>query len=249
MSSTQTTRHRAALRGALLAGMALGTAATMPQPASANIMIFGAQLNTTQTQLIIHGQDFAPGGRVIVGWQEITAQCRVTDAAHSTIACAFSPTGFRGTLRLTIYDATGKSDVFGLTMPTPGPAGPTGPPGAPGRQGEQGPQGWQGPQGNPGPAGPVGPAFSHVQLILATGIIPSGLSFSTLVAACPGRQILVSGGCDTLFGAIDPNAVSYIQPAITKSTQISANAYECQFRGGSGFDMPVAATGLCVDAP
>ena len=54
--------------------------------------------------------------------------------------------------------------------------------------------------------------------------------------------------CGALFGYQDDYEPGYIAPTIMKSAQLLTNAYECQFNGGSGSDMGVAATGLCVDA-
>ena len=138
---------------------------------------------------------------------------------------------------------------------TPGPQGPqgiqgiAGPAGAQGIQGPQGPAGATGPQGPaglPGPQGPQGvPGLSGVQQILGVSFVPNGFEQALVVATCPANQVVVGGGCDSLYGL--PQAGGYIPPGINKSTP-SGNSYVCLFNGGGGINMPVAATAICANA-
>jgi Collagen triple helix repeat (20 copies) len=127
-----------------------------------------------------------------------------------------------------------------------GPAGATGPQGPAGTVGPQGAPGPQGPAGLPGPQGPQGvPGLSGVQQILGVSFVPNGFEQALVVATCPANQVVVGGGCDSLYGL--PQAGGYIPPGINKSTP-SGNSYVCLFNGGGGINMPVAATAICANA-
>lgn len=125
------------------------------------------------------------------------------------------------------------------TQGVQGPAGPQGPAGATGPQGPAG-------QGLPGPQGPQGvPGLSGVQQILGVSFVPNGFEQALVTATCPANQVVIGGGCDSLFGL--PQAGGYIPPGINKSTP-SGNSYVCLFNGGGGINMPVAAVAVCANA-
>lgn len=126
---------------------------------------------------------------------------------------------------------------------TPGPQGPQG---IQGTQGPAGPQGPQGPGGLPGPQGPQGvPGLSGVQQILGVSFVPNGFEQALVTATCPANQVVIGGGCDSLYGL--PQAGGYIPPGINKSTP-NGNSYVCLFNGGGGINMPVAAVAICANA-
>ena len=133
---------------------------------------------------------------------------------------------------------------------TAGPQGPAGPQGTPGLQG---PAGLPGPAGAPGPSGPPGlqgpqgsPGFSGYNQVLNPAVLDNGFDQITVVATCPGFQVVVGGGCDALFGSA---AVGFtIPPTIYKSTPSGRNTYTCLFQGGTGLNMSVAAVALCANA-
>jgi hypothetical protein len=58
--------------------------------------------------------------------------------------------------------------------------------------------------------------------------------------------VVIGGGCDELYGA--SSVGSYIPPAIVKNTPSGSNQYVCLFNGGTGINMPVAATAICANA-
>jgi|HubBroStandDraft_6_1064221.scaffolds.fasta_scaffold20600_2 hypothetical protein len=154
-----------------------------------------------------------------------------------------------------------------------GPVGPTGPQGSPGPAGAQGAQGLTGPQGipglggapgaqgspgaqgAPGPVGPPGPqgaqgpggtpGLSGVNEVLVTAVVASGFNAESITAFCPAPQVVISGGCDALFGSAAVGI--YVPPTIVKATP-SDNSYVCLFNGGSGINMPVAAVAVCANA-
>ena len=124
-----------------------------------------------------------------------------------------------------------------------GPAGAQGPAGLPGAPGPPGPPG---PQGLPGLQGPQGaPGLSGVQQVLSVGSVANLFTETLVTASCPATQVVIGGGCDALFGL--PTVGAYIPPTIVKNTP-SGNTYVCLFNGGSGINMPVAATAICANA-
>ncbi len=157
--------------------------------------------------------------------------------------------------------ATGHPPQLEIVVAGPqGPQGPSGPQGAPGPQGPPGPQGLQGPRGFTGPTGLTGaqgpqgpqgatgvqgpPGISGYELVLATFIKASAFTVTTINATCPGSKRLIGGGCDALFGSDDS---LYFPPDIKKATPINQRTFVCRFEGGSGINMPVAATALCAN--
>lgn len=220
-----------------------------------------AELNAGQTQLVVTGTGFASGIKVLVGLRDVTAQCQPPVQGGTRITCAFVPTQVRGTIRLAVVNPNRHFDSFAIATQTagpkgdPGPAGPAGPagpqgavgpagePGPAGPQGLPGAVGRQGPAGPQGPQGPAGPALAaSIERHIQTSIVPSAFETRLVVALCP-RGVVVSGGCDAQFGFAD--ATGFFPPEIAKNTA-RGSGWECLFRGGSGINMPVATTVLCL---
>jgi hypothetical protein len=97
-----------------------------------------------------------------------------------------------------------------------------------------------------------GAVLNGLSYYTQTGIIPNGFQGGDLRPACAQGQKLVGGGCDSLY-QMDVSTVGYFPPTIVKATplfngQSFATAYECQFFGGTGTNMPVSATAICANS-
>ena len=122
-----------------------------------------------------------------------------------------------------------------IELANTGPAGPQGPMGLPG------PTGTQGPAGSPG--------ISGYQIIGATSILPSGFSAKFVNANCPAGLQVIAGGCDAAFGygyTSNSDTPAYTPPSIIKNTPIGNSSWNCTFGGGTGINMPIAATAICA---
>jgi hypothetical protein len=250
--------------GAATIGAAFSICAGSLPALAANVTIFSAELDTTQTILTIKGSGFTPGGRVFFAAREITTQCKFTDSTNSAISCPLSSGVAPGTYRLVVANVQSQFDVLAVTVPIVGPKGPTGATGPAGpagpagqtgpvgAAGPQGPQGAQGLQGVPGPVGPQGPqgvpGLSNVTIINVSGVFDRYYPniHKRIDVACPVGKKVVGGGCDALFGAT--GSATYEPPAIVKATPGSATTFVCEFRGGTGGRMPVAAVAVCADS-
>jgi hypothetical protein len=138
----------------------------------------------------------------------------------------------------------GTSHPAELDILLSGPQGPVGPQGPQGPQGPPGQQGPQGPRGGAGPQGPPGaPGISGLQIVVTTGTVGSAFTQLRLVATCPPGKRLTGGGCDAVFGST--NLPATLVPQIHKAVP-SQTAYECLFSGGTGLNMPVAASAVCA---
>lgn len=104
----------------------------------------------------------------------------------------------------------------------------------------------QGPAGPAGPAGAPGPAGvslnATIERRIETGIVSSAFVNRLVVAECR-RGVVISGGCDALFGFAAES--SFFPPEIAKNTA-RGNGWACLFRGGTSINMPVATTVLCL---
>lgn len=231
-------------------GARASQASTGPTPRIAT-----ASLNPSQTQLVVTGTGFASGAKVQVGLADISRQCQPPGQGGTRIVCAFLPGQVQGTIRLAVVNPNHRADSFAIVTPVPGakgdpgpagPAGPAGERGPAGAAGEPGPAGPQGPQGPAGPRGLPGPAGATlnatIERRIETGVVSSAFVSRLVVADCR-RGVVIAGGCDALFGFATDTGT--LPPEIAKNTA-RGNGWECLFRGGTGINMPVATTVLCL---